>query len=483
MVAFRSTRTPPWLLLLLALGLLAAVEVRAEDDPSCAPTTLDRLLHTNGKVFEGRIVSQDERGVTLEYVSESGGRGRLFFPHRLVAGIERGTVDELPSSPADVRDAWFLLRSGGRVVGTRHLRLRHVKNGDQPGWRLEEDLIHFARGPHVPTTRIHRMETVDLAFHPLKLHYREVGEASIDPLGPRRYERILTGPVSNGIWTALVQTADANEQKAYEVPAGLRGRLGVREHLLRSRQTGLEDVVFFDAGRPGPVTVRAGYAGLGLRDGSGQPYDEFVWEEDGQRLLSTFRDAEVVSETIAEGVLAVPVTRAQAEAAAVESERRARADEVDLVRLPDVGVTFRLPGDTWELLEVERSPVARGWRLVAATESRYHVADVRVEWNPTGAEMAPTPDEAQERLLTRLKRVCPDLRVIGERRPLTGSGAPASAWRLVVEGTLRGERVRTVAVVIDRGDGRVLFLAASPSVAWDAAQPSFERLFASIRVM
>lgn len=481
MVVIRSTLAPVALLLLI-LGLTSLPEAHADDD-ACPPVTLDRILHVNGKVFEGHIVSQDDRGVTLEFVSPSGGSGRLFFPYKLIQSVERGTVEALPDTPSSVRNAWYLLRSESRVVGTRHLRLRRVRTGDVPGWRLEEHIIHFARGPHVPTTRIHRMETVDDAFRPLKLHYREVGEASMDPTGPRRYERILTGPVSGGIWTALVQTMASNEQQAFEVPAGLRGRLGVREHLLRSRETGLADVVFFDAGRPGPVSVRAGYAGLGLRDGNSLPYDEFVWEEGDQRLLSRFRDAEVVTEAIAEGVTAVPVTRAQAEAAAQASERKARADEADLVRLADVGVSFRLPGETWKLLEVERSPVARGWRRVAATESRFHVADVRVEWDPTGAQMTPTAEEAETRLLARLKRVCPDLRVVRERRPLSGTGAPSAAWRMTVEGTLNGERVRTTAVVIDRGAGRVLFLAAAPNVAWEEANVSFERLFSSIRVM
>ena len=402
--------------------------------------------------------------MTLALVSDSGGRGKLFFPFELIAGIERGTADAPSTDSKSVRDAWYLLRSGGRVVGTRHLRLRRLKVGDVPGWRLEEHVIHFAQGPHVPTTRIHRMETVDLAFQPLKLHYREVGEASTDPQGARRYERSLTGPVANGIWTALVQTSQGIEQTAFEVPIGMRGRLGVREHLLRSRETGLKDVQFFDSGRPGPVTVRAGYAGFGLRDGSGLAYDEFVWEEDEQRLLSTFRDAEVVTETITEGVVAIPVTRAQAEAAADEMDRRARNDEADLVRLADVGVSFRLPGSTWKILDVDRSPIARGWRRVAATESRFHVADVRVEWDPSGAQMAPTAVEAEARLIDRLRRTCPDLHIVRERRPLGGAGVPSSAWRIDFEGTLRGERVRTVAVVIDRGDGLVLF--------WPPARPS-----------
>ena len=80
--------------------------------------------------------------------------------------------------------------------------------------------------------------------------------------------------------------------------------------------------------------------------------------------------------------------------------------------------------------------------------------------------------EAEARLIDRLRRICPDLHIVRDRRPLGGTGVPGSAWRLDFEGTLRGERVRTVAVVVDRGDGRVLFLAACPTVSWGEASAS-----------
>jgi hypothetical protein len=54
---------------------------------------------------------------------------------------------------------------------------------------------------------------------------------------------------------------------------------------------------------------------------------------------------------------------------------------------------------------------------------------------------------------------------------------------MTLRGTLKGERVRTVAVVVRRGGGRALLLVACPESAWAKVSPSVERMLDSIEVM
>lgn len=461
---------------LLGLSLAA---IAAPEEQACP--ALDQIHLRNGRIFEGKIAFEDTKKVVLQLVSESGGAGQMHFPRAMIARIVHGKDRAGAGSTSSVRDAWALLRSGGQTVGFRHLRLRHRKGQDGAGWQVEEDIVQFTRGAHVPRTRIHRMETVNLAFFPRQLHHREVGEASKDAHGPRRYERILTGPVKKGVWHVLVRESAEGEQRTIGVPTGVRGRLGTREHLLRRRRVGVEEVRFVDAAMPGVKTVRAGYTALGVKDPRGTTYDEFVWEEGGVRLVSRFRDAEVVEEWIAEGVLSVPASRSQVEAAEAEAQERAKRGEADLVQLPEVGLAMRLPGDTWTYERVPAAPGATGPRQVAELDSRYFLANVRIEWDPDGARLAPGVEEAEARLLQRLKAVCPDLRVRVRRRAL--AQAVPNAWRMELTGTLKGERVRTVAVVVDRGRGRAVMLASAPESAWAEVAGSVERLLQSLKIL
>jgi hypothetical protein len=240
----------------------------------------------------------------------------------------------------------------------------------------------------------------------------------------------------------------------------------------------VNEVTFLEPSEQQLVTVRAGYSALDVFQEGGGLYDEFVWEENGARLVSKFEDAEVLEEWIAEGVVAVPCSEAQASAAAEDAAASARERERGRIRLPEVGVSFEVPGTSWSVTRGQVGPAVSGWRKVASIESSFHVADVRVEWDPEGAAVAPGIVEAEARLLQRLRSVCPDLQVLEAPRALEGLDG---AWRMELLGTLKEERIRTIAVVLDRGPARVLFLVACPELAWAEAQRSLEAFVSSIQ--
>jgi hypothetical protein len=487
------------LLALAALLAFGAPAARADGDPDAAEPRLDEVVLQSGKHFEGRITSEDAKAVVLSLPSETG-CGTMTIPREVIREIHRGT-ERGPLRPVAgiVDDAWFLLQSGGRIVGTRRLVLRKARPGSEASWILEEHVVHLARGRHVPETRVDRSETVDLAFRPLFLDYREVGDGSPDPVGPRGYTKEVLGPVKDGVWTARSPAGGGSEDGAptdrtVMVPAGTRGRLGTRQDLLRSRQVGVQTVVFLEASETGLVSARAGYTSIDQPDGRGGRFSEFVWEEGDQRL--TWRldgDGKILSEEVAEGVVALPATQKQIEAAAKDSEPKAVDPLVALsptaaptpaetgpVALPEVGITFTPPGAAWKVEKPLATTTDVGWRVVARLSAPLLASDIRVEWDPDAALAAPGAAAAEQRLLERLRTVCADLSVTDDRTPV--AGVPG-AWRIAVRGTLKGDMVRTIAVVVDRGPARILLLCACAESSWGSGGAALEAFVRSIRVL
>jgi hypothetical protein len=68
--------------------------------------------------------------------------------------------------------------------------------------------------------------------------------------------------------------------------------------------------------------------------------------------------------------------------------------------------------------------------------------------------------------------------VVEGRRPVEGV---AGAWRVGLSGTVRGERVRTIALVAERGDARVTMLASCQEAAWADARAALEAILSSFR--
>lgn len=484
---------PRLLLLILCASVLLAPAAFAEDSDPAAPDPTDDkskdvqedvVVLKSGVIWSGRVIQEDAKVVVLETTSSNGGLGRITFDRAEVKTIRHGRSSEaaVRGGPRRIRDEWFLLRSGGGIVGTRHLELWSDRMKAGPGFRIEETIDIFSQGAHLPATMTKRTELVDLRFYPRLIAYREVGEAGKGSGGPKRYERNISGNVVDGVWRASDFGGGRAERIQLTLPDGARGRLGFREYLLRlPRAVRLIDANLLDPEVMALVTVRAGFTSVTADSNRKRPGHEFHWEEGDLRLISYFHeDTRPVEEEIANGVMALPVTREQAEAASADAGSQPKKEGGNEVTLPEPGIAFTPPGPIWRWHPELASPGNTGWRRLGRLENRVSLADARLEWHPRTDRSETDARAAEAWLMRRLRGASPDLKVVVPRRPMQGI---EGAWRLECAGTLKKERIRTIAVVVDRPAGRVVLLLAVPASAREQVAPALERLLSSIRLL
>jgi hypothetical protein len=469
-----------------APGSAPAPEEKPQEKPARKPEAEpDTVVLKNGSVWSGHVVEETATSVTVECVSESGGVGRFTFQRSEIQKIRRGrAAGKAPEEggPELVRDEWFLLRSGGRIVGTRRLQLWSVRRRGEPGFRLEEKIGYFAQGPQMPATRSDRTEDVDLRFFPRLVAYHEEGDPSPAPNGPRRYTRNVSGRVVDGVWRGSSFVGGEAHTCRVPLPPDTRGRLGLREHLLHMpRRVQLVDTHVLEPDREAVLDVRAGFASVTPDPKGKRPGQELHWEEDGHRFISWFGDGQrVIREQIGEDLVAIPVSAEQAEAAAQQAEHGQEETGSHEIVLPEAGLAFQPPGPVWSWKPQPASPANTGWRVLGRLSNSVLLADVRVEWHPRQGRAAGDPAAEESWLLHRLRFACPDVAVVARRAPLA---RVQGAWRIGLQGTLRKESVRTVAVVVDRPGGRVVLLLACPAGAWESTRPAFDRLLDSLRAL
>jgi len=440
----------------------------------------------SGGVWTGRVIQEDEKVVVLERTSRSGGMSRVTFDRPDVQTIRRGaaTAAQPRGGPRVIRNEWFLLRSGGRIVGTRHLELWSDRTRAGAGFRLEESVDFFAQGPALPATHTKRTEVVDLRFFPRLLAFREVGEAGEGSHGPRRYERSVSGNVVDGLWRGSAFGGGRGQRCEVHIGSGTRGRLGFREWLLRlPRAVRLVDARIIEPELKRLVSVRGGFASVTMAEGPGKIRGhEFHWEEQDRRLISWFdEETGVIQEEIAPGVFAVPSNRKSAEAAGAQARRQPTDTAQREIQLAEAGIAFTAPDPFWTWQRSLGSPGNTGWRVLGRMDHRVLLSDVRVEWHPKeGRAGTEDPAAVEAWLLQRLRGASPNLRVVAARADL---GAVEDAWRMSVQGRLKSESIRTIAVVVDRPRGRVVLLLAAPAAAWEQVRPALERFVSSVRLL
>src|SRR5262249_3707876 len=151
------------------------------------------------------------------------------------------------------------------------------------------------------------------------------------------------------------------------------------------------------------------------------------------------------------------------------------------IAIADVGLSLALPGASWTGEALPSRPGDVGTRLVGKIQSRLLASDVRVEWDPKAAAPgSPTAGTAAAgaALPRRLRTLAPDLTVV---EPRAAVPTLPGAWRMAIEGTVRGERVRTLVLVAERGEGRATLLASCAVTAWKDAKAALEAVLGSFR--
>lgn len=332
-----------------------------------------------------------------------------------------------------MRDEWWLLESGARIFGSRRLLLIATESGTSKGWRFEER-VRFLASARFPAVEIQRIEDTTIDFLPISVFYREHGEPDEARRTPA-YQIVRSGPVAEGVWELEEQsTTSPRRVQRIAVPPRARSALAAREALVRAvpRRPGLVDVPILDAERGELRVVRAGFTSLA---GSDEDVREDVLRfETAERALesrwSPGDPPRCVVEEIAPGVTARLVTEAQVRAALTPRGAAPAAPTLSDSPLtpggrreithPEFGFAFALPGASWVLGHVEPRADDEGPRLVARASSRIHMADVRIEWDPKGADAAASPEAL---LLEKMRRLAPDLAVIEPRSALPGRAA------------------------------------------------------------
>ncbi len=498
-----SRRPAPARLLGLALLLCALAGASA---PRGAVAD-DVVVLRNGGRLTGTVVEEGADGLVLEQTSGSS-RTRMKIPRAQVARVERGAAP-LPVAPGAPtapppegpalapRDEWWLLRSAGKVVGTRHLLTLVTEEGGTRGWRLEERISIFS-APRLPGVLVQRIEDTTEDFRPRFLHYRERGEGDGAAGGSPPYEILRTGPVRELVWEVSERRGDRSTASRVSLPEQARGPLGVRELVTRARprRAGLAEMPLVDAAMGVVRVVRAGFVSLGV--GGTTRREDLLRLEDGDRTLESRwvqgDPPRCVLEEVSPGVVAEPASEAQVSAAAGPEAafdplpspgaappavpRKASLREVVVT---EAGFSFALPGASW-VEEALPPPLAEtGPRVVARASSKLHAADVRVEYDPAASPSAspsPAPAAPEAPLLARLRALAPDLGVAKARAEVPGM---PGAWRMQVVGTLRGEKIRTLLLRADRGGAQVTVFVSCPEAAWADAEDALESIPASFR--
>ena len=288
------------------LGLAAAGVLFG--DPSARA---DVVVLDNGARFEGKIVADDDAGVVLERQS-GGSLSRMSFERARVRAIEKtptggatgGAVpaegvgpdprgppasapaaDPLPPATA-ARDEWWMLESGGTIVGSRRFLLVATEHRGVHGWRIEERLFFLAR-PKVPAVRVLRVEETTAEFLPTSIFYAERGEAD-DAAGTPAYDTVRSGVVRDGHWEAVEQTASARTvTRLIDVRPRAYSMLGAREVLARvvPRRPGIVDMPVIDSARGEVRVIRAGFTSLAAGDATVR--EDLLRVEDGERVLES----------------------------------------------------------------------------------------------------------------------------------------------------------------------------------------------------
>jgi hypothetical protein len=436
----------------------------------------DALKLKSGATFEGKIVAETEKTVTLQFPG-----GTMELRRELIAEVQRAKppqgVPEAPDSAPLLAgltrfrdsDEWFFLYQSGRRVGWRFVETRREVRRGVAGYVRRDRLVFTSPNGGPPEVEMNLMEFVDAEMKPLELTQRMTAGSStrlvegfrtadqlklVDRGGGQTLERLAlfrqgvelpgfllkrlaTAPPPDGGYPAF-QLFDPRELEFSEVSiARSMERVNLRGNVM--------DVLIFRRKLPnGSLETWFDLTGRAVR------------EEIGSRHL-----------------VAIAAEQKRVEAFSA-GDPKAGPDDLGLsVACDEAGLRLERPDLSWEV-----QPGAADKNLLTALVKASSRATVEVfEVRPKGGVV--TEEAAAFEILGRLQKSCDGFMLEGPTPQTIGQ---TEGLRFSVDCKRRDASLKTLGYIIPRDKRVLVVLCAAPTDKYDDVHASFLRILQSIRV-
>lgn len=426
-----------------------------------------------GASFEGLLISETERSVTLQFPG-----GTMELPKSQIEEISRSGKAEdrelgqamLTLSRFEDHESHHFLYRDGRRAGYRVLTLKREARAGVPGYAHHERLVFVKDPGGVPDLETRVLEFVDAELRPREFQCQIAsGLSSRSAEGFRDGESLRI--VERGGGRTSEQTAYFRDEvrfprfllkelAAEPVPAG--GYRPFRVFLPRDLTFGVTNV----DRTPRRVRLR------------GQIKDVVVFRRgEGGQSLETWVDltGNVVREELGSPHLVSLVAPRDEVLAWVNGEEVAESGDLALEFVSEeTGLRILRPDDSWEI-----TPGTPARRTIVSLENTGLRATVDVIHLPA-AGGDPTEDGAALRLLTRMREQATGLEIEG---PLPASVGDRPGLRFTARGRRRDQDLVTLGAIVLHGRDAFAILGAAPRAGFDAARPAFEEVLDSLRFL
>jgi hypothetical protein len=443
--------------------------------PFAASAQEDILKLKTGGRFEGRIVAETEKTVTILFPG-----GTLELRRDLISEIQRG-VPQSGEAPPDAApllaglnrfrdsDDWFFLYQAGRRVGWRQVTTRREVRRGVAGYVRRDRLVFTAPNGGPPDVDLNLMEFVDAEMKPLEIQQRLAAGSSTRLVeGTRTGDELKITDRGGG----EVSERLAMFRQGVELPGFLLRRLAT----VPVPEGGYPSFQVFDPRELdfAEVGVTRHAERVNLR---GQVMDVLVFRRNvsGGSLETWFDLAgRAVREEIGSRNLVAIIADPKHVEAFTKGDRTAGPDDLGLmVACDDSGIRLERPDLSWEVQPgvVEKNLLtslikASGRATVEVFEVKPHAGAI-------------TEESAAFEILGRLQKNCDGFRLEGPTPQTIGQ---SEGLRFSVECKRRDATLKTLGFIVSRAQRVFVVLCAAPTDRYQEVHPSFLRVLQSLRV-
>ncbi len=433
----------------------------------------DQLRLKSGTTFEGRIVAETPKSVTIQLAG-----GVMELRRELIAEIKRAEASESRPEQSSVlagltrfrdsEDAFFLYQSGKRV-GYRTVSLRRDVRKDVAGYLRIDRMVFTATNGGPPDLDLVLTEFVDSELTPRSFEQRLLAGVT---------SRLAEG-VREGDFLRITERAGATVsetqalfRKGVELPGFLWGRLALEA----TPNGGFPTFRVFDPKeiRFDDVVVTRNMERVSLQN---EVRDVIVLRrKSSEQTTEVWFDlmGRLMREELGTRNLVALRTTAENVRAFAAGDAKAGADDLGLsVSCDDSGLRLQRPDPSWEVQAGDpakhtiASLVKAGWRATV------DVFDLRTFRRGT------TEEDAAMRVIGRLQRGTDGFSLVG---PTPGRFGATEGLRFIVDGKRRGTTLKTLGFLVPRRDRCFVLLCSAPAEKYDEAHPAFLRVLQSLQM-